>query len=156
MPQVEQLAIVKSWLDRKGLQFIELHPHAEKDTCNTLEDLLEILTNQFRPQFNKTIKSLQFCKLSRQNGENAEEWMGRLWLSVIECNYKQLNRKLKEQFIHGLNDTDVLGKNNSGAHKNTWKYRDHQWKCVILGQKSWGTKSPMCHHEQPHWGKRLW
>ena len=34
---------------------------------------------------------------------------GRLWLSVIKCNYKELNRQLKEQFIHGLNDTDMLG-----------------------------------------------
>ena len=40
---------------------------------------------------------------------NAEEWMGILWLSAIECNYKELNRQLKEQFIHGLNDTDDLG-----------------------------------------------
>ena len=35
--------------------------------------------------------------------------MGRLWLSAIECNYKELDRQLKEQFIHGLNDTDMLG-----------------------------------------------
>ena len=35
--------------------------------------------------------------------------MGRLWLSVIECNHKEFNRQLKEQFIHGLNDTDMLG-----------------------------------------------
>ena len=54
-------------------------------------------------------KLLQFCKLSRQDGENAEEWMGILWLSAIECNYKDLDRQLKEQFIHGLNETDILG-----------------------------------------------
>ena len=35
--------------------------------------------------------------------------MGRLWLSAIECNYKALDRQLKEQFVHGLNDTDMLG-----------------------------------------------
>ena len=35
--------------------------------------------------------------------------MGRLWLSAIECNYEELDRQLKEQFIHGLNDTDMLG-----------------------------------------------
>ena len=55
------------------------------------------------------IKSLKFCKLSRKIGENAEEWIGRLWLSAIEYNYKELDRQLKEQFIHGLNDTDILG-----------------------------------------------
>ena len=35
--------------------------------------------------------------------------MGRLWLSAIECNYKEIDRQLKEQFIHGLNDTEMLG-----------------------------------------------
>ena len=35
--------------------------------------------------------------------------MGRLLISAIECNYQELDRQLKEQFIHGLNDTDVLG-----------------------------------------------
>ena len=83
--------------------------HTEKDIYNKLEGLFQILTNKFRPQFNETIKSLQFHKLSRQNEETAEEWMGRLWLSVKEFNYKELDRQLKEQFIQGLNDTDMLG-----------------------------------------------
>ena len=51
--QPEQLAIVKNWSDRKGMQFIELLTHAEKDTCNTLEGLFKILTNMFKSQFNK-------------------------------------------------------------------------------------------------------
>ena len=48
--------------------------------------------------------------------------MGRLWLSVIECNYKALDRQLKEQFIHGLNDTDMLGeiiRELTKIHENT-------------------------------------
>ena len=94
----------------------------KKDKCNTLEGLFEILTKKFRPQFNETIKSSQFCKLSRQNGENAEEWKGRLWLSAIECNYKELNRQLKEQFIYGINDTDMLAeiiRELTKIHRNT-------------------------------------
>ena len=109
-PQTEQPAIVKNWVGRKGLLFIELLTHAEKDTCSTLEGLFKILTKRFRLQLNdKMIKALQFHKLSRQKEENAEEWLGRLWLLAIECNYKELDRQLKEQFIHGLNDTDMLG-----------------------------------------------
>ena len=91
--------MVKKWLGRKGLQFIESLTKAEKDTCSTLEGLFKILTNKFRPKFNETIKSLQFSKLSRQNGENAEEWMGRLWLSAIECKYKELHRQLKSNLF---------------------------------------------------------
>ena len=109
-PQTEQLMIGKNWLCRKSLQFLELLTNAEKDTCSALLDLFKILANMFRPQFNQMIKLLQFCKLWIKDGENAEEWMGRLQLSAIECNYKQLDIQLKEQFIHGLNDTDMLGK----------------------------------------------
>ena len=36
--------------------------------------------------------------------------MGILWLLAIECNYKELDRQLKEQFTYGLNVTEMLGK----------------------------------------------
>ena len=121
IPQAEQLLMVKNWLGRKGLPFKELLTASEKDRCSTLEGLFEILTNKFRPQFNEMIKSLQCYKLSRHNGEKTEEWMGRLWLSLIECNYKEIDRQLKEQFIHGLKDTEMLGeiiKELTKVHEN--------------------------------------
>ena len=34
--------------------------------------------------------------------------MGRLRITVIECNYKVIDRQLKEQYIHGLNDNKML------------------------------------------------
>ena len=34
--------------------------------------------------------------------------MGRLKIAVVKCNYKEINRQLKEQFIHGLNDEEML------------------------------------------------
>ena len=54
------------------------------------------------------IWSMQFHKLSRQNRENIGEGMGRLKLAATECNYTEIDRQLKEQFIHSLNDTDML------------------------------------------------
>ena len=71
-PQAELLAMVKHWLGRKGLKVIALLMSEEKDMCSTLEGLFKLLTNKLRPQFNETIKSLQFCKLSRQDGVNAK------------------------------------------------------------------------------------
>ena len=91
--------MIKNWLGRKGLQFIELLTEVEKDRCSTLEGLFKILTNTFRSQFTVMIKPLQFYKLSRQNGGNAEEWMGRLQLLAIECNYKEIHSQLKEQLF---------------------------------------------------------
>ena len=49
------------------------------------------------------IKSLQSRKLYWYDEENVEEWMGRLCIAAVECNYKEVYRQLKEQFIHGLN-----------------------------------------------------
>ena len=71
--QVEQLAMVKNWLGRKGLQFLEMLTSEEKITCDTLDRLFQTLNSKFRPQFNEAIKSLQFRKLCRNDGENAEE-----------------------------------------------------------------------------------
>ena len=51
---------------------------------------------------------LQFRKLCRYEDENVEEWMGRLWVEAVEYNYQKVNRQLKEQFIHGLNDKSML------------------------------------------------
>ena len=105
--QAEQLAMVRNWLGRKGLQFLEILISEEKITCDTLDGLFKTLSSKFRPQFKETIKSLQLRKLCRNDGENVEEWIGRLRLTVAECNYQELDRQLKEQFVHGLNDKDM-------------------------------------------------
>ena len=34
--------------------------------------------------------------------------MGRLRTATVECNYKEVDRQLKEQFIHRLNDSEML------------------------------------------------
>ena len=80
----------------------------ERETCNTLEGLFEMLANKFKPQYNETIQSLQFRKLYWFENENVEEWMGRLCMAGVECNYQEIDRQLKEQFIHGLNDKYML------------------------------------------------
>ena len=79
-PQVGQLAIMKNWLGRKGLQFIESLMQTERERCNTTEGLFTTFSNKFKPQFNETIKSLQFHKLSRQAKEMQKNgWAGLGW-----------------------------------------------------------------------------
>ena len=34
--------------------------------------------------------------------------MGRLRTAAVECNNKEIDRQLQEQFIHGLNDKDMV------------------------------------------------
>ena len=100
--------MVKNWLGRKGLHYLESLTEAEKCACGTLQGLFNTLATKFKPQFNETIKSLQFRKLYRYEGESTEECMGRLRIVAAECNYKEIDRQLKEQFIHGLNDKAML------------------------------------------------
>ena len=80
----------------------------EGEACHTLEGLFDTLANKFKPQYTETIKSLQFRKLCWLENENVEEWMGRLHVAAVECNYREVDRQLKEQFIHGLNDKCML------------------------------------------------
>ena len=82
----DKIAIVKNWLDSIGLHYIESLTEGEKQACNTFQGLFDTLATKFRPQFNKTIKLLQFKKLCRFEGESAEEWMGRLHVAAVECN----------------------------------------------------------------------
>ena len=107
-PEAEKLEVVKNWLGRKGLHILETIMLAEKEVCNMLDGLFDMLATKFNPQYNETIKSLQFRKLFQFDNENVEEWMGRLHVVAVECSYRELDRQLKEQFIHGLNDRCML------------------------------------------------
>ena len=107
-PETNKLAVVKNWLGRKGLQYLETLTTVEKEMCNTLEGLFKTLSNKFNPQYNETIKLLQFRKLYRYDEENVEKWMGRLHVVAVKCNYQEVDRQLKEQFIHGLNGMHML------------------------------------------------
>ena len=81
---------------------------AEKEACNILDGFFDMLYTKFKPQYNETIKSLQFRKLYWLHNENVEEWTGRLHVVAVEHNYRELDRQLKEQLIHELNDRCML------------------------------------------------
>ena len=106
--KTEKVLVIKNWLGREGLPPIATLTGEGHKACNNEKSLLDTLNRKFKPQDNKTIKSLQFCKLIRQSNESAEEWMGRLRKAVVKCSYKEIDRQLKEQFIHGLNDEEML------------------------------------------------
>ena len=72
-PQTEELAIIKKLARQKVLKFIESLTQMEQERWNTMEGLFTTFDNKFKPQFKETIKSLQFCKLSRSTKEDAKE-----------------------------------------------------------------------------------
>ena len=104
----DKIAMVKNWLGRKGLHYIETLTENEKEACSTLQGLFNMLATKFKLQYNETVKSLQFRKLHRLENESADEWIGRLGVAPAECNYRELDGQLKEQFIHGLSDKLML------------------------------------------------
>ena len=104
------IAIIKNWLGRKGLHYLESLTETEKQVCDALQGLFDTLATKFKCQFNERMKSLQFGKLYRFKGKSAEEWMGRLHMAAAECSYREVDQQLKELFIHGLNDKTMLDK----------------------------------------------
>ena len=50
--------MVKNWLGSKGLHYIEMLMETEKEACSTLEGLVNMLAARFKPQYNKTVKSI--------------------------------------------------------------------------------------------------
>ena len=45
---------------------------------------------------------------SLENYTDLRVKVGRLRIAAAECNYKEIDRQLKEQFIHGLNNKAML------------------------------------------------
>ena len=71
-----------------------------------------------------TVKLLQFRKLCRNDRVNIDKLKGKLRVAAIECYYQEVDRQLKEQFIHGLNDKNMLEE----IIKELMTVRGDQWK----------------------------
>ena len=64
MADIEKTALFKNWLGSDGLHLLEMLTQAEKEKCEPSKGLFKTLNDKFKPQYNETIKSLQFHKLS--------------------------------------------------------------------------------------------
>ena len=53
---------------------------------------------------------IQYFKLITGENESAEEWMGHLGFTAKECEYETCDRWLKEQYISGIYDGDMMTK----------------------------------------------
>ena len=87
--KTEKVSIIKNWLCREVLHLIATFTQNEQEACNNEKGLFDTLNRKFKPQYNETIKSLQFQKLIRQSDEITGEWKGRLkeqWLNAATRN----------------------------------------------------------------------
>ena len=60
MSQNRKIAIIKNWLGRKDLQFLETLTQTEQERYHTKGDLFTTLKNKLKAQYNETIKSFNF------------------------------------------------------------------------------------------------
>ena len=67
-------------------------------------------SEKFKNQNSETILSLQYSKFATEEKESAEEWMDYLRIKANKCGHKERDKKLKEQFINGINDDDLMMK----------------------------------------------
>ena len=81
----------------------------EQEIWKSSGGLFSILNMKFKPWHNKIIL-MQHRKLCRAENESAEEWMGLFRTKANECNYKECDRQLKEQFRKGINDEKMTTK----------------------------------------------
>ena len=66
--------MVKNWLGRKGLHYIESLTEVEKQACGTLQGLIDTLAKKFRPQYNETINSDNYVDMKGKMQRNG--WGG--------------------------------------------------------------------------------
>ena len=82
--------------------------------------------------------------MAREGRENAEEWMGHLSIEESECDYKEKVRKLKELFINGMNDDDMMTEiiRELTTIKKTNEITSDQVLCWAKGVKADELKGP--------------
>ena len=73
--------------------------NVEQEKCGTSMGLFKMPSENFKPQHNESILSLQYCNLTIEQNKNAEEWIGHLRIKVQECWYKEKSRRLKNNSL---------------------------------------------------------
>ena len=66
--------------------------------------------------------------------------MGRLRILATECNYKDIDRQLKEQFIHGLNNSgmmvEIIRELSKGENKDMTSNQVLFWPKQVEAQRA--------------------
>ena len=71
----ERVPVIMEWLGGEGLHIIQTLTDKEQWTCNNIANLFNILNVKIKLHHNETILSLQYCTLSSNENDGAEERM---------------------------------------------------------------------------------
>ena len=102
--------------------------------------LFSVLSNRLKPHHKCIILSFQYQKLHRKSNESAQDWMGRLWTKVIECEYSTW-QTFTEQFTGVLNDSDITDEILREVRTLGNIVKDHSehlisWVCRVEAQRA--------------------
>ena len=76
-----------------------------------------MLNEKFKPQYNDTILSSQYCKILKDNTKSVKEWMGQLGIKANEC---------KEMISEIIKEPTAIRNIKCWHGCKTWKLKDHK------------------------------
>ena len=138
LSEEEKFPVIKNWFGWEDLQLIQTFTQDEKGKCRTAKDLFTVLWSKFKLPYNRIVILLQYHKLHRKSIWSTQEWMGRLRNKTKECQHKDYDRSLTEQFINGLNDNEMVDGILRGS--NCRGHQGHKWVCITKHAQGWSTK----------------
>lgn len=68
----------------------------------TLGDLAEAMKNHYKGKRNLTVERFKFRRMQQKSSESVNEFLARLRMQAVECEFGNLNEALREQFIQGV------------------------------------------------------
>ena len=83
----KSVPIILNWIGQEGVRFMQTLNDKEQGNCRTSAGLFELLSDKFKSKYNETILSLQYCKLLREQNEDAKGWIGYLRIKANEYGY---------------------------------------------------------------------
>ena len=94
--------LIRDW-DSSKPSMIQKNERAEH-----VHGCLKWLVKKSKCQHNEAILSLQYCKLTSKQNENAKEWIGHLRHKASKCGFKERETRLKEQFINSIKNEEMM------------------------------------------------
>ena len=97
----ERITVIKSWPGLEHLLLLKTFIQEQKENFKITEGPFSVLNIRFKPCHYYIILSLQHDKSTKKPNVSAKEWMVRLGTKEVECEYRQPDLLLTEQFMGG-------------------------------------------------------
>ena len=108
-PAKIQVLTLKYCMGIKCDEIIKTMNISEEESKN-YETMVTKLNQYFKPKRNEIRLRRTFNNRKRQQGEDIEAYLRELYKLAEDCNFVDKNDRIRDQFIVGLNDEDLIEK----------------------------------------------